>query len=444
MTSFLDHFELSLADVAAGQRVPIPLFPLGTWKSSKYPTLPLTRELADELIAGFEAGLLGTEPVLDSSGSHDTSAPAAGWFKKLYVAPTKDGGEMLFGDAELTDLGAQMLNDGLYKYDSIEIGPVVDNATGAKTDNVFRSATLTNTPVLRILPPILDAADTIALSEITMSEPGSYQALRDELEVAIGRGWVCDFGPDWVVYEDGVIDANRTYKAPYTKSEAGITLGVPVEVKRETTYVPADSSPAGAQPASSPTYATGMADEGHGAHLSEGDAAKKGVETLMKTVALKLSLAEDASEEAILAAVTTLAEHDAAETERANAAEAKLAEAAKTAALTAFEAKLDEKITGGFIATGERETYVKLASEQSVELAESMVEARTAKVIETGERGSDAEGPTYADASVELAEKAKARAAKDGIDIVKAQALVLAEDRTLAERVQSERYGKEA
>ena len=46
--SFIDHYELSLAErVAAGDIVPVPLFPIGEWKSAKYPKLSLTQALAD-------------------------------------------------------------------------------------------------------------------------------------------------------------------------------------------------------------------------------------------------------------------------------------------------------------------------------------------------------------------------------------------------------------
>lgn len=381
MNSILPLYRLRLADgIAAGDTTPMMVFPIGEWHSSKYPNLPLTEELANELIANFEAGILGTEPVVDSSGCHDVSSPAAGWVKRVYLASYEEGdvtGLALWADVKWTSLGATLLTDEQYKYGSVEIGPVVLNDSGETVDNVLRSLTLTNTPVLRLMPDVQNAGEkqrvvaTLSLSEITLS----------------------------TTEDDG--------------DPAVPTSG---------------SSDDHSQPA--------KADEGHDVTLAEGDAAPKGSDH-MKTVALKLSLAEDASEETILAEVIRLAEHDAAETVRADGLAAKLAETETKAAVDAFAVKLDEKITGGFIATGERETFVDLATSQSVELAEKLIEARTAKVVDLAERGTDGEGSdggTYADASVELAEKAKARKAADGSTYAAAEKLVLAEDEGLAAR----------
>jgi len=456
----LPLYRVRLADpIAAGDVTPMMVFPIGEWHSAKYPDLPLTEDLANELIANFEAGVLGTEPVVDSSGKHDTSTPAAGWVKRVYLASYEEGkvsGLALWADVKWTELGAGMLTDEQYKYGSVEIGSVVLNDSGETVDNVLRSLTLTNTPVLRLMPNVQNAAEkqrdvvTLSLSEYTLAEPGSFNALRDALELAIGEAhgdhvWVCDFGPDWVVYEQSLLDLpSRSYKAAYATTPQGITLGDPVEVKRETSYVPvSDGAPGAAPVSSSPADALGMAAEGTPAALSEDPAAQKGADTRMKTVIQHLKLAEGASESDVLAAVVKLAEERDAEKTRAESAEVKLAEVEKAAAVAAFAGKLDEKIAGGFIGTGERETFVKLADEQSVELAESLIAARTAKVIDLGERGSDAGGQEKP-ATVELADKSAGRAAKDGISLDKAQKLTLAEDPDLAARIYSERYGKGA
>lgn len=480
MTSFIDHYELALADVSAGQRVPIPLFPVGNWTSAKYKELPLTRELADELIAGFESGVLGTEPVLDSSGSHDTAAPAAGWFKRLYVAPTKDGGEMLFGEAELTELGAKMLNDGLYKYSSIEIGPVVDNATGAKTERVFRSATLTNVPVLRILPPILEAGDVIAasepveiaLSEITAAEtksegeagrfPAEAYAYVPDPELPSTwklRLWrTPDGGPDAGIVGAAIAALGKGFRGQRVDIPAADLPAVKAKVRaawrkanpdRDISEMPeviraSDTDPSAddrglSAPAGSDAIASGKAAEGAPV-LSTDDHAMKGVP--MKSVIAALKLAEDASEADVLAAVTRLAEHDAAETKRADAAEAKLAENEKAERTRAFEARLAEAMKPDEkgrlkVLPGEREAFVKLM-ERDEKAASEFLEARIAgpAVLVLGETGSGAEGDegAYENPSVELAEKGKARAAKDGISWVKASRLVLAEDPDLQKR----------
>jgi hypothetical protein len=505
MTSFLEDHKLSLADVAAGQRLPIPLFPLGEWKSAKYPSLSLTKELADELIAGFEAGVLGTEPVLDSSGNHDTTAPAAGWFKKLYVAPMKDGKDMLFGDAELTVLGAQMLNDGLYKYDSIEIGAAVDNTTGKTTDTVFRSATLTNTPVLRVLPGILDAADgiaasepvTIALSEITaadkpavdpvqsilddmdalaakadaamkgkkgmpsfrtmmrearaklsahaLAESGSTNDLRDALQDALADAYgalvdnlyVEDFGPDWLIANTWDEGESVYYRIAYSQDPTtGIILGQPVEVTRDTTYVPvSDSSPAGAPPASSTARSAMLkATEGQGKRLAEGDAAQKGSGSMDIKILKVLQLAEGASDEAVQSAVMNLAD-------RMATAETALAETVKAKRDGEVETKLSELIADGHVLPGQKETWLKLA-ETAPESFDAMAEqVKTVKAIDLGEKGTDKHGDADKAASVQLAEAADKIAAERKVDLATATDLALTENPELKARYAAEAYG---
>ena len=180
--NLVELYRLRLADgIEAGDISPMMVFPIGQWHSAKYPELPLTEQLADELIANFEAGVLGTEPVVDSSGKHDTSAPAAGWVKRLYLAGYEGGGEdglALWADVKWTALGAELLSDERYKYGSVEIGSVVMNDSGETVDNVLRSLTLTNTPVLRLMPGVQDAAArrgdplTLSLAEFVMDDSG--------------------------------------------------------------------------------------------------------------------------------------------------------------------------------------------------------------------------------------------------------------------------------
>lgn len=372
--TYLERVTLAMPEaVAAGDVIPFPLFPLGEWKSAKYPRLSLTRDLADELIANFEAGVLGTEPVLDSSGRHDTAEPAAGWYKRLYVAPTKDGGEMLFGDVALTALGAEQLNGGLYRYGSIEIGPVIDNASGAKTDNVFRSATLTNTPVLRMMPPVLDAADVIAASEaveVALAEISAVPPADDGDPAAPGSGCSDD----------------RSLQA--------------------------------------------KADEGPAATLREDDAAMKGSDP-MKTLIAVLKLAEDADEAAVRAAVVKLTDERDAERTRADDAEAKLADLAKAKRDAEVEARLAELIDGGNLLPAERESWAKLAEDAPASFDLLTEQAKARKVVDLDEHGTSGQGKpgdAYADASVELAARAKARAAKDGLSYDTAMSLELAEN----------------
>jgi len=166
----------------------------------------------------------------------------------------------------------------------------------------------------------------------------------------------------------------------------------------------------------------------------------------MKTVATKLNLAEDAPEALVLAEVVKLAEHDAAETKRADAAEIKLAETEKTGAIAAFTIKLDEKIkTENTVSPGQRDYFLGLADRNMVE-AELALASHTVKVIDTTEHGtgSEGEGKPTKRADVELSELSRARMAKDGIGYPKAMGLVLSENpNEIQERYQNFLDGKE-
>lgn len=502
--TYLDQVQLSLGEVQAGEVIPFPLFPIGEWKSAKYPSLPLTRELAETLIANHEAGILGTEPMVDSSGKHDTSSPAAAWLKRLYIAPTTDGGEMLMADGKLTDLGADLLTSEQYRYLSVEIDEVTDNRSGVKTPNVLKSATLTNTPVLRIMPAILDAPDSIAvaLSEITAAgdeaetdpvqellddleavatkldaslkgkkgipsaraflrevrgkvsahklSEDSYQTIREALESALGYGrWVIDFSDEWVIFEDGgpgeCIDGYQTYKASYTKTDSGVAITDATQVKRVVEYVPATSGqPAAPLAVSEPVPAVGKGDEGEGVALSAAEDVTKGRSPMDPNTLTALKLAEGADEAAIDAAVLALAER----AEAGDAALSELATVKQEARATSVEHTLSELISGGHVAPGQKDAWLKLA-EAAPEQFDAMAEAAKAhKIVELSEHGApqtagDSEGSQYANASVELAETAKARAKQDGISYASAERIVLSENTELAGRYEAFRAGKD-
>jgi len=434
--SFQDSYRLALEKVAAGDVTPIMLWPIGTFKSAKYPNLSLTRELADEVIANFAGGILGTEPVVDSSGRHDTSAPAAGWVKRVYVAPMASGGEAAFADVQWTEVGAQKVNGREYQYNSVELGPVIDNVTGEKTDNVLRSVTLTNTPVIRLLPRILAAGDaiaepvTVALSEITVAEDEDPMAsLLADLEAVISKA-------DETLRGKPGVRAIRTYLREVRAKASAHSM----------TEDPGD--PAASDSASSePDSQDAKGDEGHSTTLADGSAEPKEGDH-MKTVALKLKLAEDATEEVILAEVTRLEESRDAEKLRADEATASLAEVKKAKRAGEVEVVLAELISGGHVAPGQKGTWLALA-EAAPEQFDAMAEAaKQHKVIDLGEHGASGgnEGSAYANPSVELAEKAKARAAKDGLKYAAAEKLVLAEDPDLKTRYFDYRVnpGKEA
>jgi hypothetical protein len=155
-----------------------------------------------------------------------------------------------------------------------------------------------------------------------------------------------------------------------------------------------------------------------------------------------LKLSEDADEALMLAEVQKVI------TER-DTAVAKLAENEHATVIGSVTLALDEAIKDGRIAPAERDGYLDLA-EADADRATKLIAARLNKVVDLDEHGSGEtppETPTYPNASVELAERAKERKAKDGSTYAEAERLVLAEDAGLRERYadfRAERGGKEA
>jgi hypothetical protein len=282
---------------------------------------------------------------------------------------------------------------------------VVDNATGAKTDNVFRSATLTNTPVLRMLPPILDAADSIA-----MAEP---------VEIALSEITLAAI-PEFI---------KKSMRAKWRKANPGKDDAEMPDNMKEDPGTTAASDSASSKPASHDA----KGEEGHPMTLANGSAEPK-VGDQMKTVALKLNLSEDATEDVILAEVVKLEESRDAEKTRADNAEATLAEEAKRVRSEEVDRLLSELVDGAHILPGQKEAWAKLAEDAPESFDVFAANAKKSKAIELGETGSGQAGDASDDPTVELDEATQKIAKDRGITYGDAMAVALAEDPALAGR----------
>jgi hypothetical protein len=304
-----------------------------------------------------------------------------------------------------------------------------------------------------------------------LAEAGSANDRREALDQALGgvfgavhEGlYVEDFGPDWVVFHvwSAGMAEGHYYRTDYAQDQSGITFGQPVEVERETTYVPADSSPAGAESASSATIASGKDAEGHGARLAEGDAAQRGADHHMKTVIEALNklgidgikLAEGAGEADVLAGIMKLVEHGASETKRADTAESKVAEVEKAKRAGEVEVELAEIEKAGNLKPGEKAEFVLQAAEKPEVYAVRLADRKALKpntIVDKAVHGSGDEGDSGSNgkrADVELHELAEAQMAtmpEGQRDIVKATTLVLSENKSgIADRYRDFIEGRE-
>lgn len=441
LTSLL---RLADTELRAGDVTPVLLFPIGRWKSAKYHTkypngLPLTRETADLMVANFEANTLGIDVQFSIAGAHGLPAAAAFWVQGLKVAPYSwqgHEGEALWADAKWTQAGVDAANGDEFRYLSIEAGDF-ETPTGEIVPWVLQGGVLTNYPVIKIMPPVKDAANAIAAAEertpeleISLTDleltDESYNLIRDELEKAIadafGSGrWVNDFSDSWVIYEaSGDADAFHIYRVAYTRTNSGITFGQPVEVKRETSYVPVNAPqpmPSLSGGASGEPVAGSVSSEGVGGRLNLSE------EISMSKLTEVLHLSEDAPDELILAEVSKV-------TAERDTALATLAEREKAERVT----KLDAAIASTRVMPAEKEFLLSLA-ESSPATFDQMLAAREAadvKFLDTAEHGKGVTPPDGGapgkNASVELAELTRARMAKDGVDFAKAKGLTLSEN----------------
>ena len=416
MNGIADLYKL--ADVEPGKPSPMMVFPVGDWTSAKYPKLSLSQELAHEVIANFESEVLRTRVPVDLN--HDPTSPANGWVDRLYMAPFEwqgVSGEALFADWTPNERGAQLVNDGEYAYDSLEIATHEDPVTHAVTDNVLKAISLTNRPVLRMMPGVADAGDSIKLAE--------------PVEIALSEITLAAI-PDFI---------RSKMRAKWRKQNPGKDdAEMPDNMKEDP-----DATKASDSASSEPASHDAKGDEGQPMTLADGSAEPKEGDH-MKTVALKLHLSEDSDEATILAEVVKLAEDRDAEKGRADAAEATLADEAKRIRSEAVERTLGELIEGGHITPGQKGEMLLLAEDSPAGFDRACVILKTSQAIVLGEAGSGkaGDGSEYADASVELAERSRARAAKDGTTYAEAMRLTLAEDIPLAKRYDAFRSGKEA
>ncbi|KKM02675.1 hypothetical protein LCGC14_1782070, partial [marine sediment metagenome] len=101
------------------------ILPIGNYHSPWYGEFEISEETCEDMVANWEAKVLGERtPYIDTD--HDGGA-AMGWIKGL--ESRADG---LYAQIEWTEPGRELLEKGLYKYFSAEIGDHMDIHTGLK------------------------------------------------------------------------------------------------------------------------------------------------------------------------------------------------------------------------------------------------------------------------------------------------------------------------
>ena len=118
------------------------IFPEGVFKHPVYKVLDFRKEFFDRVIANFNNRVRGIDIAIDL---HHENRDACGWIKEL----SHRSGEGLYALIEWTDLGVEKVTKKLLRYFSPEIGPHIDELTGDKFSDVLMAVTLTNVPFLK-------------------------------------------------------------------------------------------------------------------------------------------------------------------------------------------------------------------------------------------------------------------------------------------------------
>ncbi|GIX06971.1 MAG: hypothetical protein KatS3mg115_1374 [Candidatus Poribacteria bacterium] len=173
-------------------RSAVQLLRSGRFHHELYGPLEIGPELYGELIRNFEQDVRGIEIALDVE--HRPEGGAAGWFRRLF---TDAEGRELWGEVEWTSLGRRLVEEGLYKYLSVEYDPNYVDEEGQTHGPTLLGAALTNRPFLKRMQPAAIRLDeeteqsttqepireeTVRLRETIRRLTEELQALREERE----------------------------------------------------------------------------------------------------------------------------------------------------------------------------------------------------------------------------------------------------------------------
>ena len=422
MNGIADLYKL--ADVTPGKPSPMMLFPIGDWTSDKYADLTLSQALADEVIANFEANVLRTKVPVDLN--HDPKSPANGWIDRLYMAPYEWqglSGEALYADWTPNELGARYVNEDEYAYDSIDLADYyTDPATGAKYDNVLKAVSLANRPVLRMMPGVKDAGDALKISEPRTFQLSEFTAAEAATPDPVTE--LCDKIDTLLAELSDVMKGKAGVPAMRTMLRQTRALAASHSLSEDPDGNPVETHPASSDGSSHPA----KAGEGQPVALDEGHAATKGSDPMNSKLIKALKLSEDATDEAVEAAVVQLSEERDAEKTRADEAVAKVAEVEKAKRDAEVAATLSELIDGGHVLPGQKDTWLKLAEDSPASFDAMAEQAKHAKSIELGETGDGAKPETEVSPAEAIAIKATEISKTRKVDLAEATDIALAEN----------------
>jgi len=141
-------------DKKANDVVDIQIMRTGKWNHPAYGEFEITPEILKEVKANFDANIRGIKLAVDEN--HEPNHKALAWYTELYQVTEGD----LFAKLELTKRGADLLNEGAYRYFSPEIVFYkTDEETGKPITNMLVGGAFTNRPFFKSMQPLMASED---------------------------------------------------------------------------------------------------------------------------------------------------------------------------------------------------------------------------------------------------------------------------------------------
>lgn len=134
-----------------GDIVTIQILRAGEWNHDSYGKVKIDKKVINDVVTNFKENKRGIDLAVDEN--HEENHKALGWFREVY---SEDDGSKCFAKIELTQKGAELLNEGAYKYFSPEISfRKVDEETGKPQRNLLLGGAFTNRPFFKGMQPLM-------------------------------------------------------------------------------------------------------------------------------------------------------------------------------------------------------------------------------------------------------------------------------------------------
>ena len=155
MWSFSDVSEFK--EMKEGDKVEIQIMRTGKWQHPIYGEVVVTPEVIDGVVENFTTNQRWIDLAVDEN--HEPNHKALGWFREL----SKKWNDILNASIELTKAGAELINQGAYKYFSPEIVfNKKDEETWKTIKNLLIGGAFTNRPFFKAMQPLMASEVEVA------------------------------------------------------------------------------------------------------------------------------------------------------------------------------------------------------------------------------------------------------------------------------------------